>query len=37
DRAYIIHQGGVIVEGTPERVVANEDVRRFYVGKDFSL
>jgi lipopolysaccharide export system ATP-binding protein len=37
DRAYIIHQGSVIEEGTPEKVVANDDVRRFYVGKDFSL
>ncbi|HPP79640.1 MAG TPA: ATP-binding cassette domain-containing protein, partial [Deltaproteobacteria bacterium] len=37
DRAYIIHQGVVIEEGTPAQVVANEDVRRYYVGRDFSL
>ena len=37
DRAYIIHQGGVIEEGTPEKVIANEHVRAIYVGNDFSL
>lgn len=37
DRAYIIHQGVVIEEGTPEQVVANEHVRQIYVGRDFSL
>lgn len=37
DRAYIIHHGLVIEEGTPEQVVANEQVKKIYVGKDFSL
>ena len=37
DRAYIIHQGLVIEEGTPEQVVANDQVKKIYVGKDFSL
>jgi len=37
DRAYIIHQGVVIEEGTPEQVVANDQVKQIYVGKDFSL
>jgi len=37
DRAYIIHQGVVIEEGTPEQVVANENVQQIYVGRDFSL
>ena len=37
DRAYIIHQGLVIEEGTPEQVVANDQVKQIYVGKDFSL
>jgi lipopolysaccharide export system ATP-binding protein len=37
DRAYIIHQGVVIEEGTPEKVVANEQVKQIYVGRDFSL
>ncbi|MBN2297045.1 MAG: LPS export ABC transporter ATP-binding protein [Deltaproteobacteria bacterium] len=37
DRAYIIHQGVVIEEGTPEAVIANDQVRSIYVGKDFVL
>jgi lipopolysaccharide export system ATP-binding protein len=37
DRAYIIHQGLVIEEGTPEKVVENEQVKQIYVGKDFTL
>jgi lipopolysaccharide export system ATP-binding protein len=37
DRAYIIHQGVVIEEGSPEHVIANNKVREIYVGDDFSL
>lgn len=37
DRAYIIHQGRVIEEGAPEKVIENETVREIYVGDDFSL
>jgi lipopolysaccharide export system ATP-binding protein len=37
DRAYIIHDGQVLMEGTPDAVVANEQVRRYYLGEDFQL
>ncbi len=37
DRAYIIHSGRVLTEGTPEEIVADPDVRRFYLGQDFRL
>ena len=37
DRAYIIHDGEVISEGTPEEVVSNIEVRRVYLGERFSL
>ncbi|MFQ5533489.1 MAG: LPS export ABC transporter ATP-binding protein [Sphingomonadales bacterium] len=37
DRAYIIHDGQVLMEGTPAEIVANEDVRRVYLGERFSL
>jgi lipopolysaccharide export system ATP-binding protein len=37
DRAYIIHSGQVLTEGSPEEIVANPDVRRFYLGEDFRL
>ncbi len=35
DRAYIIHSGQVLTEGHPDDIVANEDVRRLYLGEDF--
>ena len=37
DRAYIIHDGMVLMEGTPAEIVANEDVRRVYLGENFNL
>lgn len=37
DRAYIIHDGIVLMEGAPEEIVAHEDVRRVYLGERFSL
>ena len=37
DRAYIIHSGRVLTEGTPDEIVDNEDVRRLYLGEDFRL
>ena len=37
DRAYIIHDGEVMTEGTPHEIVANSDVRRVYLGDKFSL
>ena len=37
DRAYILHDGKVLMEGVPAEVVAHEDVRRVYLGERFSL
>jgi lipopolysaccharide export system ATP-binding protein len=37
DRAYIIHSGRVLMEGTPAEVVDHPDVRRFYLGEQFSM
>lgn len=37
DRAYILHDGSVLMEGAPEDIVNNEDVRRVYLGEGFSL
>lgn len=37
DRAYIIHEGHVLMEGTPDEIVKNELVRKVYLGEDFSL
>jgi lipopolysaccharide export system ATP-binding protein len=37
DRAYIIHSGQVLTEGTPEKIVADPQVRRLYLGEGFKL
>ncbi|HEY6431067.1 MAG TPA: LPS export ABC transporter ATP-binding protein [Acetobacteraceae bacterium] len=37
DRAYIMHDGEVLMEGAPDEVVAHADVRRVYLGERFSL
>ncbi len=37
DRAYIMHDGQVIMEGTPSDIVRDKDVRRVYLGERFSL
>lgn len=37
DTALIIHEGEVLTEGTPAEIVSNPDVRRYYLGADFSL
>lgn len=37
DRAYILHNGQVLMEGTPEEIIAHEDVRRVYLGDRFTL
>ncbi len=37
DRAYIIHDGHVLMEGTPDEILTHEDVRRVYLGERFSL
>jgi len=35
DRAYIIHQGKVFAEGDPQAIVADEQVRKIYLGSSF--
>jgi len=37
DRAYIIHEGKVLIEGDPKQIVHDADVRRVYLGESFSL
>ena len=35
DRAYILHDGKVLMSGTPDEVVQHENVRRVYLGDSF--
>ena len=37
DRAYIVHDGVIFRSGTPEKLAADEDVKRIYLGQDFRL
>ena len=37
DRAYIVNEGHLIAEGSPEAILSNETVRRVYLGEMFEL
>ena len=37
DRAYILNDGAVLMEGPPSEIVAHKDVRRVYLGDRFQL
>ncbi|HEY4071896.1 MAG TPA: LPS export ABC transporter ATP-binding protein [Herbaspirillum sp.] len=37
DRAYIINQGTVLASGSPDEIIANESVRRVYLGEHFRM
>ena len=37
DRAYIIYEGRVLMAGRPDEVIHHNEVRRFYLGKDFTI
>lgn len=37
DRAYILHNGKILMAGTPDHIISNDDVRRVYLGDRFSI
>lgn len=37
DRAYVLHDGTVMADGTPDAIVNNSDVRKVYLGEGFIL
>ena len=37
DRAYIISEGSVLAEGTPQEIVNNAEVRKVYLGEHFRM
>lgn len=37
ERAYIVNQGKILCEGSPEDVLANQQVRAVYLGEEFTL
>jgi lipopolysaccharide export system ATP-binding protein len=37
DRAYLLHDGKVLAEGSSETLINDPNSRRFYLGEDFAL
>lgn len=37
DRAYLIHSGEIMIEGTAERLINDPEARRIYLGEDFKI
>jgi lipopolysaccharide export system ATP-binding protein len=37
DRAYVVHDGKILAEGSTEQILNNEQVREVYLGDEFSL
>lgn len=37
DRAYILNEGAVLTQGSPAEILANEQVRQVYLGKEFRM
>lgn len=37
DRAYILEEGGVLTEGSPSSLAADDAARRAYLGRDFNI
>jgi lipopolysaccharide export system ATP-binding protein len=37
DRAYILHQGEVLIAGSPKSIMANKRARDVYLGSDFRM
>lgn len=37
DRAYILHDGHMLMEGTPKEIIQNDDVKRVYLGENFKF
>ena len=37
DRAYIVNEGRILEEGTPEKIAASPEARKFYLGEGFKF
>jgi len=37
DRAYLVHDGAVMIQGTPDKITNDPDARRVYLGESFSI
>ena len=37
DKVYIVNEGGIYFEGSPDEAVRNENIKKFYLGSDFKV
>ena len=37
DRAYILAEGKILIEGSPEKITSDEQARKYYLGEGFSM
>ena len=37
DKVYIVNEGGIYFEGSPDEAVRNDDIKKFYLGSDFKI
>jgi lipopolysaccharide export system ATP-binding protein len=37
DRAYIVNEGAILEQGTPEKIAASPEARKFYLGEGFKF
>ena len=37
DKVYIVNEGGIYFEGSPDEAVRNENIKKFYLGTDFKI
>jgi lipopolysaccharide export system ATP-binding protein len=37
DRAYIVNEGTILEEGTPDKIAASPAARKFYLGEGFKF
>ena len=37
DKVYIVNEGGIYFEGSPDEAVRNESIKKFYLGSNFTI
>ena len=37
DKVYIVNEGGIYFEGSPDEAVKNENIKKFYLGSNFTI
>ena len=37
DKVYIVNEGGIYFEGSPDEAVRNDNIKKFYLGSDFTI